>query len=155
MAQAADPTPKPDSTEQLEEATPDAVTFSHSGAFRDVDHTGGDREAGFDFTAMHPDDFEALLDQFELPETPIRFEKYLDEMTGERLVWANETVMLVTGANPITGEKVRHNTSDEPKPGYLSAVGIVGEADAVDAVYDYIGKHHIECKGTSPERRCA
>jgi hypothetical protein len=139
--------PRPYSTEELNEATPDAVTFDENGVFRDVTHEAGGSEAGFSYSMVDVGAFTDLLDRFNLPDSPTRFDKFLDDMDGARLLWTNSEVMLVTGANPITGEKVRHATSDEPKKGWLSAVGIYGDSETVDSLFHALDAIIHESKG--------
>jgi len=143
--------PRPDSTDELEAATPAAVDFEHNGVFRDVTHAAGDGEAGFDYSRVDVAAFEDLLDRFDLPDSPTGFQKFLDDMGGKRLLWANDNVALVTTANPITGKRVAHATPDETRKGWTGGVTIMGDSETVKSLYCELNGIIRKTKGKSPE----
>jgi hypothetical protein len=97
-------------------------------------HTAGDGKAGRDLTTFgSPETFEQVLADLDLPSDPI--ELYDDLDRRRCFVWANDELMIVTGANPITGE---HAHYDQNELGYASYIGIEGDEDAVRTADDVI-----------------
>lgn len=112
-----------------------------------IAHPNGDAEAGFDLTDFgSPGEFQTFLRKFDL--TP----GVVEDDGRRRYVWHNSDVVVVTGNNPITGE-YSDPEMREPEKGYASYIGIEGDAEVVEEVYEYIQNNVDFIKGRNPDER--
>lgn len=81
-------------------------------------------QAGFDISEISPDNWQLLLDRYEIDKEPVK--------TDSGWIWqaryTNKYNFVVTANNPITG-LYYHNLygADKPTPGYIGYMGIEGD----------------------------
>lgn len=125
-----------------------------AGAAR-ITHPLSFQKAGFDLTEFaSADSFRALLKELDLPSEPDIVDRYPDSTDNDHVafVWANESLVIVTGANPLTGE---HGWPDVlPKDeGYASSIGIEGVPQAVEEAFTLISRRGSTDGGRNRTRR--
>lgn len=104
-----------------------------------ISHLAGDAQAGLDLTTFgRASAFKAVLDSVAIPREPGMV--YEEDERLRAYVWASESVLLVTGANPLTGERAGLNKPREP--GYASYIGIEGTQARVTKVLNRI-RHEL------------
>jgi hypothetical protein len=89
-----------------------------------------EREAGFDSTRFASrEDFRTLLSRLDLPDEPaIEQEKVGGTPVGNRYVWANDHLLLVTGDNPFN-----LGSPTETRNGvWAGRIGLEGQEEAVE-----------------------
>lgn len=117
-----------------------------------ISHPGGTAEAGFDLTKFSSaDSFQRFVENYHL-EGPYDVPLYPSQQNPDveagdlkGWVWADEYVLVMVTANPLTG--VRARIQREPEPGYAGYIGIEGERASVKAVFRAIRRRASECKG--------
>jgi len=101
-------------------------------------------EWGFDLTSFTPTNWEKFLSQTGL--------KYYGRTADGNFEWrAGDSLKLVTGNNPTTGEYWKPNRR-ENEPGYASYMGFTGTDDAVRVAVEAV-KKLADYKGESPNKR--
>lgn len=90
-------------------------------------------KAGFDLTKMPAALFEELVDGMNYST--------IDKGHGyKNFQWSDDSLTIVTGNNPITGESSRSDYR-HPEKGYCSRIGLEGDEQAVFEAYEYIKEH--------------
>lgn len=102
-----------------------------------VVHPAGKMQAGFDLSQPGKRRFESFLEKFNLPAEPTVVECYPEDEDIERPVfaWANHKFVVVTGANPLTGEHGYPHTDGEI--GSTSYVGFEGGPSPVKQAFNH------------------
>jgi len=97
---------------------------------------------GWDLGDINPSDFKALLKKLNIKETA--------KKTDRAWVWEGEGITIYTGNDPLTGKYLSGHREDEI--GYLSYVGVEGDADKVKIAVDHLNEFG-NFKDESPGRR--
>lgn len=106
--------------------------------YRRVTHEAAEHEFGYDGAVFEAGAFERLVRSFELER----------EVVGDAFVWYNSSVLLVTAADPLTGE---YPLDEDREPGFAGYMGLEGTKDAMREVSkflihnaEYEQKHYTE-----------
>jgi len=117
-----------------------------------IGHPAGTAEAGFDLTRFSSaDSFQRLVENHHLegprdvPLYPSRQRPDVEAGDLKGWVWADEYVLLMVAANPLTGARAR--IQREPDPGYAGYIGIKGERASVQTLFHAVRRRASECKG--------
>jgi len=118
----------------------------------EVRHPAGTAEAGLDLTGFDSAatfrqflDTHHLAGPYPVPRHPSRRQPDVEAGALKGWAWADEYVVVVTGANPLTG--VRAGIRRHPEPGYASYIGIKGDRSSVATMFYALRRRASVCKG--------
>lgn len=148
-----------DSTAQRNEKPLDSAPFvvvtDDADEIVTVEHPAGNSEAGLNLTKFPgAAGFQRFLDAHHL-EGPYPVPCHPEQQAGDTEAgdligwgWADEHVVVLTGANPLTG--VRARVERLPELGYASYVGIKGTRSSVATMFYALRRRASYCKGADP-----
>jgi len=132
------------------------VVVEEVGRHTRIHHTAGDAEAGFDLTEFaSAGRWRAVLDELGIDAEPEKVVTSGQEDSDDCRavwIWANDHIMLVTGANPLTGELVYFGSRNKDT-GYASYIGIEGRGPDVLTAYEAIKDKQSFTEGWDPDSR--
>jgi len=120
-----------------------------------VEHPAGSAEAGLNLTKFAGAvSFQRFLEAHHLKgpyPIPRHPEQQARNVEAGDLVgwgWADEHVVVLPGANPLTGTRARIDRL--PEPGYASYIGIKGTRSSVATMFHALRRRASYCKGADP-----
>jgi len=104
-------------------------------------------EHGFDLTSFKPGGFQKVLQGLGIPVS----QGTLVQSGSPVWAWAGPGIQIMTGNNPITGERSSRTIGNGEKD-YASYMGLEGDAAKVKQAVALIKKHADEIKDESDTR---